>query len=403
MDVTRSEVVPAELLLLADGSPVTGATVVLDIRRAGDGFVVDWADGALKALPVGTRYKAVPEVSATDHPGLYQALVDLGLVGGINDNPPVGDTLTVTFYEVTAGPVYAPLDDEQWRVGPSPLNGTEVEALLGDALGPIMGADFDPDADNLHAIRVAIPNAATISAQVAADLATAHGAGSWLTPDISGLATSLGLAAAVATLEGYGDAHWSTANVSALATTAQLDAHAATIQGAGFTAGVDDLHSLRARGDASWATPATVVLSDSSLSAAKLGAGFVNAIQANLALEATLTAMKGASFDGTTDSLRAMRVLISALPTTAAPSASDVATEVWAETEGGAEGTLRYSITLLRKRQTGRRKMGNDGYELIYDDDNVTVIKKTLVKDIEGNIVVPGAGDPAEVSQEMAP
>lgn len=53
------------------------------------------------------------------------------------------------------------------------------------------------------------PSAAAVSAQVAADLAGAHGAGSWVTA--TGFATPGDVAASTAAIEAYGQAHWVTA------------------------------------------------------------------------------------------------------------------------------------------------------------------------------------------------
>lgn len=286
MDVTRSEIVPAVLRLLADGSPVTGADIVLDIRRAGDGFVVDWADGNLKALgSVGTRYLTVAQVSATDHPGLYQALVDLGAVGGIVDNPPVGDTLIVTYYEMTAGPVYTPLDDERWRVVPSPLDADTMTNLVSDALAPIMGT--------------------------------------------------------------------------------------------GFTAGQDDLHSLRARGDAAWATPATVVLTDASLTAAKIGAGFVSTIQSGLAVPGsamTLTA-------GERDAVKAA---------------------VWATATDDGLYTYGEALSRLHRRQRHPYKLLANGTLQYLNAAGSSVEASRTILDVSGGaITAPGAGEPARASIEV--
>ena len=66
---------------------------------------------------------------------------------------------------------------------------TSVQAKILDDATPFHGASIAT-----IAAFGAPPSAATISTQVAADLATAHGAGSWLTADISTLATSAALA-----------------------------------------------------------------------------------------------------------------------------------------------------------------------------------------------------------------
>lgn len=69
-------------------------------------------------------------------------------------------------------------------------------------LTAIKGASFTTG-DDLHSLKTAIsalPSAASISTQVASDLATAHGAGSWATADVSALATSAGLSSTQTTL-----------------------------------------------------------------------------------------------------------------------------------------------------------------------------------------------------------
>lgn len=173
-----------------------------------------------------------------------------------------------------------------------------------------------------------------------------------------------------------------------LATTAQLgplalEATLTAIKGATFDSATDSLEALRNRGDAAWIT------------------ANISGLATTVQLDAHALAIKGATFNTLTDSLEAIRDRGDAA--WVGSTAGDVATAVWVTAEGGAVGTIRYAITLLRKRQTNRRKMGVDGYESSYDDDNVTVLKKSLVKDINGDIVVPGDGDPSEVLAEIDP
>ena len=194
--------------------------------------------------------------------------------------------------------------------------------------------------------------AAAISSQVASDLATAHGAGSWATASVAGLA---------------------------------LEATLTAMKGATFDGSTDSLEALRNRGDAAWLTGSGWAVPGDAMT---LTNGALTAVQAKILDDAT--PFHGAS-------------IAAILAFGAPPNAAANAAAVWATAEGGSVGDVRYAITLLRKRQTGRRKMGLDGYELIYDDDNVTVIKRVLVKDIDGNIVVPAAGDPSEVSAEVDP
>lgn len=340
-----------------NGTAVIGATVTMMISRIGladpgPGYEFQTLDFASEIfVPPGTNTDPLITMSPVDAstPGVYTAYA---YVSGFATNSVKPDVYTVWFFDgaelVGMGRLRAGTTDIVAALPTAITDARDhVEASADAQFLLVKGATFDTETDSLEALRN-------------------RGDSAWMTANISGLATSTNVTDARDHVEAYGQVHWLTATGFAVA------------------------------GDA-------MTLADATLLPTKIGAGFVTAMQANLALEASLTAMKGASFDGATDSMRAIRVLVSAIPTAGAPSAATIRDAVWAIADDGADGTALGKLTLLHSRQTGRRKMGNDGYELIYGPDNVTVIKKTLVKDINGDIVVPGAGDPSEVSQEMDP
>lgn len=441
------------VLLDRSGQPITGSTtIVAEIRRIGTSDRWDFNDNTFKTSGWTTRQGPLAEVSASLDAGIYERAagwVATAVVAGVylvTYRDTTGLALPATEAFRLGGPADAVITKLDVTTGSRAAAGAEM-ALVNDAItaakiatnaidGDALAADAitkiqnglatptnitagvittvtnltnaptngDLTATMKSSVTAAVPTAVAISDVVRAGIIVDHGDGSYLAVSLAGLALESTLTAmkgatfdsatdSLEALRNRGDAAWITANVSGLATSTNV---------------TDARDHIEAFGQINWVTAtgfavtgAAMTLADGALLPAKIGAGFVAAMQLNLALEATLTAMKGATFNTLTDSLEAIRDRGDAAWT--GSTAGDVATAVWATAEGGAVGTVRYAITLLRKRQTGRRKMGLDGYELIYDDDNVTVIKKTLVKDILGDIVVPAAGDPSEVSQEMDP
>jgi len=172
------------------------------------------------------------EVSATYAPGLYQH--DLPATFASNAVAP--DIYAITFYADNT--LVTPLGTAEVRVGtvdtldalPATLasahgagswltaSGFATAGALATAqssLDAIQGAGFTPGTDDLHAARVLV-------AALPATLAGAHGAGSWATA--TGFATAADVAASTAAIEAYGQAHWATADISTLATAASLAA-----------------------------------------------------------------------------------------------------------------------------------------------------------------------------------
>lgn len=156
-------------MIAEGGEGLTGATVRCDVRRSSDGLVLDFGDNTFKAVgSVGTRYRTLSQVSATDWPGLYEGTaLDLSaIVGGL----PVGAVLTVTYY-MTA-PSAVTLDQDELRV----VAASATAANVSDG-----------------------------TAAVLAGITSDHGAGSYATA--TGFATSGALAAAqsdITTILGYG-------------------------------------------------------------------------------------------------------------------------------------------------------------------------------------------------------
>ncbi len=221
-----------------------------------------------------------------------------------------GDAMALTSSErTTLGGVVAPL---VWAAGTRTLSAaTNLSALASQA-----------SVDALATAVGALPSAAAISTQVAVDLASTHGAGSWLTANIASLATA-----------------------SALSTVA---ANVVSIMGTGYTSGVDDLHSLHTlaagaatgaalttaiatidghtdtgltalqlHGDSAWATANLAGLAtaaglaslqthgDSTWATAAIGTLATSTALA--AAQTSLDAIQGTSFSTTTDSLHALR------------------------------------------------------------------------------------------------
>ncbi len=165
---------------------------------------------------------------------------------------------------------------------------------------------------------------------------------------------------------------------------------------------VDTINTVSTRTDVATSTRAVpgsaMTLSDGALLPAKIGAGFVTAMQSGLALEATLTDIKGASFSTGTDSLRAIRVLVSALPTTTAPTAAENATAVWAKAWGtpdaGTYGWMLYRLGQWGTEIAQKRIVGQN--LLLQSIGGGTTYATVPLKDVDGGVITPGVGDPAQ-------
>lgn len=80
----------------------------------------------------------------------------------------------------------------------------------------------------------------------------------------------------------------------------------------------------------------------------------------------------------------------------------EVAAAVWNTADGAGTGTMGRALTLLRRRQTNRRKIAADGTVTFYAD-NGTVEKTVSLIDVNAAAVVVQPGDPAESSAEGYP
>jgi hypothetical protein len=379
--VATGVVEPIEALIVdVNNNALTGLTdIKIDCRRKSDGKLLDWNDFTFKSSGWTQRQLALTETDATNEAGWYRYSFNMGSIV----SPIADDVYTITVRQTsltTAKNV--------------PQTGTIRTGVYVDTIASKL--DVTVGSRAAAGAEMALVDNAITAAKVATDAIDADALKvDAVTKIQAGLATTTDVTTARDHIEAHGDAGWATA--TGFASTADVGAAVLAV-----LAGITTDH-----GAGSYLAPATVVLTDSSLTAAKVGAGYASTITAGIAttaqLDAHALAIKGASFDTNTDSLRAIRVLVSAIPTAAAPSAASIRDTVWTIADDGATGTALGKLTLLHSRQTGRRKMGLDGYELIYGPDNVTVIKKTLVKDINGDIVVPAAGDPSEVSQEIDP
>lgn len=147
--------------------------------------------------------------------GSFGALLGTNINATISSRAATGAAMTLAANAVTSAALAA-----------SGISAIQA-AILSDAT-PFAGAAIAAIAGGV----AALPSSSTISAQVASDLATAHGVGAWTTANVASLATASALA------------------------TAQADLTA--IKGAGFTTG-DDLHSIKAATGGSSAPDAATI------------------------------------------------------------------------------------------------------------------------------------------------
>jgi len=298
-------------------------------------------DVTVGAMQAGVVTAAAVATDAIDADALAASAVS-EIQSGLATSTNVSDAQAAVLAKLPAALVGGRMDASVGAMQADVVTSAAIAAgAIGASEAPLL-AHLDADVSSRLASSsyTAPPSAAAISAQVAADLATAHGAGSWVTASVAGLATGQDVLDAVSAIEAYGQLHWITAT--------------------GFA-----------------------VVGD----AMTLTAGERTAIQAKIVDDAT-------PFHGA--SIAVIRAF------GAPPSAAANAAAVWATAEGGTEGDMLYALTTLYYRQICRRKLGIDGYELIYGPGG-TVVKKVRVLDVNGDPVAPSAGDPAEVTAEQDP
>jgi len=257
------------------------STVVVAIQRVSDGFWLDFADSTFKSSGWTTRQQTMAEVSATLAPGEYR----------YDWTAPAGDQTYMIRVDETGGtaknvPFHGEIKVDQWVADLA--TSAELAALEshGDATwstatgfataAALAALESHGDATWSTATGFAVPgDAMTLTAgaisAVDAALTGSHGAGNWITADVSSLATS----AALAALESHGDATWSTATGFATpgdamtltpgeraTLTAAVDAALTVSHGAGswttaVVAGLATsaaLAALESHGDATWST-----------------------------------------------------------------------------------------------------------------------------------------------------
>lgn len=342
------------------GSPVLGATLSMSVSRIGIVMVEGVPTEAFETLDfsaeifVAPADNTVPTIAMEPldaaYPGIYTQHFSQEFPG----NAVSPDIYTVWIYD---GAQLVGMG--RLRIGMADTiiaTGADVAALPATLAGAHGAGSWATATGFATPTNVTDGVTATL-----AGIVSAHGAGSYVTASVAGLATSSDVATAVAAIEAYGQAHWQTAT--------------------GFAV----------PGDA-------MTLADGALLPAKIGAGFVNAMQANLALEASLTAMKGASFDGATDSLRAMRVLVSALPTVGAPSAATIRDAVWAASDdaptAGSRGWELWRLAQWGTETNPKKIVGNE--LRLYTPGLGSVLATVTLHDAAGNDIAPGTGEPAQ-------
>lgn len=356
------------VLLDRSGQPITGSTtIVAEIRRVGTSDRWDFNDNTFKTSGWTTRQGPLAQVDAALDPGVYERAagwVATAVVAGVylvTYRDTLGLALPASEAFRLGGPAEAVITKLDVTTGSRAAAGAEM-ALVNDAITAAKIATNAIDGDALAADAVT-------KIQV-------------------GLATTTDVTAARDHIEAYGDAAWATA--TGFASPADLGAAVLAVL-AGITAD---------HGDGSYLAPATVVLTDASLTAAKVGAGFVSTITAGIAttaqLDAHALAIKGADFDTATDALRAIRVLIGALPE--APSAVAIRDAVWADDDDApVAGTRRWEIWRMSQWITETNPKKIVGQNLVlYTPGLGAVLATILLKDAANNDIEPGAGEPAQ-------
>lgn len=203
LEIAVGASVPLRRTIAVGLTPQTGATVYADVVRL-DGLALDWSDNTFKevaSIGGSNRYKLMPPADATYFAGSYQYTWDTSTIV----NPTTPDRYVVNYSETVPLTIPA-LDQDEYLVGAfiaSRASATALATAQGN-ITTILGYG-------------APPSAVAISSQVASDLATAHGAGSWATASVAGLATGQNVLDAVTAIEAYGQIHWITATGFAMA------------------------------------------------------------------------------------------------------------------------------------------------------------------------------------------
>lgn len=297
-----------------NGVPVTGATLTFTTDRFNNSIHerYDWdTDTFMAPAAVTAPTVTMVELNATYAPGAYWW-------EWAWNNPSNNVFPTVLFITIKDGATVV----GRYEVRSGTVNTINTIAAFG-----------------------APPSAATISAQVNADITTAHGAGSYQTASTAGLATGT--------------------NVS--------DAQAAIL--AKLPAAL-----VGGRIDASVGAMAA-----NTLTASALAADAVTEMQSGLATAAALATAQG----------NITTILGYGAPPTAAANAA----AVWATTEGS--GTMGASLALLRRRTTNKRHMNGTGVISFYADDGSTVEATATITDKDGVAISVASGDPARSSAEV--
>ncbi len=293
---------------------------------------------------------------------------------------------------------------------------TLVQALiLSDGI-PFPGARID-------AAITSRPDAAAIASAVAASLASAHGGGSWLTADVSSLATSSAMATAQASLDaikgvgfvgGTDDLHAAHALLAGAATGSELSTSVSSINGHvdGAVAPLATLVALgvvQTHGDSTWATATGFSVAGDAMT---LTGAAISSVQSGLASSANVSASTSAvnahtdsTVAGSTSTVTsaisaAQGVITSAIA--ALPGASAIAAAVGALNISGITNRSLLGGALNALRQLGFNRFvfapAPASTETLYADDGTTPLAVATVTDASGNAASSPAGAPARRS-----
>lgn len=334
LEIAAGSTVTLRRTITVSGVPLTGATVRVDVVRL-DGLVLDWSDATFKAIgSVVTRYQTLTEVSAANFPGRYSTTWDTSTI----TNATTPDAYLVTYYE-TAPSAYT-LDQDEYLVGAFISTRASATALA------LVQTDVDDIQTRLPAALVSGRMDASVGAMQADTLTASALAASAVAEIADGVWDEAAAGHAIAGTFG------AILGTNLDVTLAALGASLTAIKGVGFTAGQDDLHAIRARGDVAW-----------------------------------ITATGFATPTNVTDSTATLTALINAVPAS-----------VWS-TAYGTPSANTFGWLLYRLGQWGteicQKKIVGQNL-LLQSIGGVTTFATVPLKDITGGVITPTAGDPAQ-------
>lgn len=367
-----------------DGSPISGADVVVRVRRS-DGLWYDWADGSYAAR---AEVSDLDEVMAEiDEPGTYEATWPGGASGRYTAFVAVSGVV-VASAEIVVGGLAAPGDEMALGTGAITAatiatGAIDADAVAADAVTAIQSglattaelADVQADVDAVLSAVGAAPSADDIRDAVLGASAEGHGAG------------TIG--------EAIGRVDVAVSTRSTL-TAAQVDTQLSSAHGAGSWATATGFATAEDVSAVPAAVQALILADGVPFQGARIDAT-ISSRSSHAATDVWSAGTR--TLTGIGSSGIASQASVSALPTSAAPTAAEVADAVWDEPLAGhaTAGSAGWAALTVRKWITNRHEVDSagDGRMRLWDDDGSTVWLTWALRDGSGDVIALPAGSPA--------